>query len=187
MRIYFKPFLLALSLIASNASWASFTGESIQGDYYFPDTSSLNSTGGTVVVGPGVEWPSFAGGSSIDISATNILIVHPAASSYSSATHNGPVFTDVGGTIPPITGVTINGATDMPAFDASRISFTDDTITINLESLTSPIGTVVSLDVQFASLASPQAAPALSEWMLILLALMLGGIGYTATIKTKES
>ncbi len=44
-----------------------------------------------------------------------------------------------------------------------------------------------AIRVEGLSAAPPQAAPTLSEWMLILLALMLGGIGYTAAMKTKEN
>ncbi len=49
-----------------------------------------------------------------------------------------------------------------------------------------PPGVVLFAPV-FSRPLNAEAAPTLSQWMLILLALMLGGIGYTAAMKSKES
>lgn len=70
---------------------------------------------------------------------------------------NGYRFSDENGTIPDITGVTINPDTNLAGFDASRIFFDANTVRINIAPNTTwALTEVVSLDVTFAS---PTATP----------------------------
>jgi len=60
---------------------------------------------------------------------------------------DGLRFTDINHTIPPLT-VTINPATNYAGFNASRISFSGDSLLLNLENLVGLQGQVISLDVR---------------------------------------
>jgi hypothetical protein len=132
-------------------------------------------------VGPGVEvtnFPTVTPINNIDYSANSIRITHNLTSTWNSAAFNGIVFTDLNGTIPSITGVTLNAATNMVGLDASRISFDANTVRINWQGLPFTTSTVVVLDLSFAAAPAPAAAiPTLSEWRLIALMLMVAAAG----------
>ncbi len=66
-----------------------------------------------------------------------------------SGTFNGYVFTDVSGTIPKISNVTIDETVTTLGLDSSDITFTEDTIEVNLESLRFNTNTIAKLDVEF--------------------------------------
>lgn len=143
-------FLYIFLLIFSTPVWADFTGHDINFQHYYPDTSTVSGPSVTVTVGAGVEFPNPYLSIGADISANNIRIIHVGSSTWFPNTHNGPIFTDINGTIPTITGVTVNAATNMLMFAASRVSFTADSVTVNLQGLPFTPATIVSLDVQFA-------------------------------------
>lgn len=165
-------------------SWASFDGNTVQGEYYFPNLGSPLNGPVTAVVGPGVEFTNFPSGdqrTNVDISASNIRITYLSASTWSSATFNGPVFRDINGTIPPITGVSINPATNMVGLDISRVTFDADSVSINWNGLPFDTSTVVSIDVQFGGTAQPQSVPSLSLYGIVMLSMLLAAVGYVAS------
>ena len=59
------------------------------------------------------------------------------------------------GTIPPISGVSVNGATSLAGFNSSRVSFDADNIYVNWQGLTAVPSQIVSLDVQFTEVPEP--------------------------------
>lgn len=174
-----KLLTLALLFLAPLQAFASFDGQTVRASYFFPDNSTLIDQQ-DATVGPGVEFPNFPAvdpRTNVDISATNILITYNSASSWTTAAFNGPVFQDLG-TAPPITGVTINAATNMAGLDPSRISFDADSISINWNGLPFDTTTIVSLDVTFAAAPGALAVPALGQMTLVLLALSVMLIGW---------
>ena len=114
-----------------------------------------------------------------DYGPSSISISFNSSSITASGTFNGPVFSDLNGTIPDITAVTLNAATNMVGLDASRISFDANTVRINWQGLSFDTSTVVMLDLGFANVAPTPAiaVPALSEWSLLLLMLAVMGLG----------
>ena len=177
---------IPLAACAMNAQ-ASFNGQVILAEYLFPDASTVfpgEFTPAQATVGAGVEFS--AAGIAVDFSSSNILWtnIDPTGSSvtFAPASFNGHRFTDLNGTIPEITGVTINAATTLAGFDASRVSFDANSIRVNFDSLEVLPEDIVSLDVTFAAAPppAPQAVPTISALGLGLLGLLLGLIGIHA-------
>lgn len=177
---FFGQVLVAMALLmAAPLASAQLTGQTVRAQHYFPNLSTPYGSPVDSVVGPGVEvtnFPNLDPRTNIDYSANSIRITYNSTSTWSFAAFNGIVFTDLNGTIPSITGVTLNAATNMVGLDASRISFDANTVRINWQGLPFTPSTVVVLDLSFA--AAPAAAiPTLSEWMLIALMLMVAAAG----------
>jgi hypothetical protein len=140
--------LIAASALAAlcglNASAAPLTGTSVTSTYYSPSTAdSLGSA--TSVVGAGVEisCPGFSGvcgillGSySVDFDATAISFHQQlsSANAYNPSAFNGWVFSGLhfeSG----ITDVTLTSS-GIAGLNASRLNFTTDSVTLNLQGLT---------------------------------------------------
>ena len=183
-----RVLLMFVLALGSTLASAQLTGQTVRAQYYYPDLSAPLSPPADSVVGAGVEvtnFPVVDPRTNIDYSANSIRITYNSSALWTSAAFSGIVFSDLNGTIPAITGVTLNAATNMAGLDASRISFTADTVSINWQDLPFTAATVVQLDLSFA--AAPAAAvapvPTLSQWSLIaliLMVVMMTGAGLTA-------
>ncbi|HYZ85366.1 MAG TPA: hypothetical protein VE621_13230 [Bryobacteraceae bacterium] len=98
------------------------------------------------LVGPGVELTNFADFLNVNFSDTNILM---------TATRNANAlssfelirFFNVTGLIPVITDVTINPATNFTGFNASRITFDANLISVNLTALAGLQNQQISLNL----------------------------------------
>ncbi len=149
-----------------------FDGETIGYEYLFPDASTTAFNPDPVVVGAGVELPGLFNSSfdvaSMDISDTNILVDYYAANSWSPAAFNGFRIFDLGATLPAITSVTVNAATNMAGFSAANITFDADNIYVNWQGLGFDPSTIVSLDVNVSAVPEPSSCALLG----------LGGIGW---------
>jgi hypothetical protein len=177
---------IALAACAINAQ-ASFNGQVILAEYLFPDSATVlpgQFTPAQATVGAAVEFTS--NNIAVDFSSNNILWtnIDPTGGNVDfapPASFNGHQFTDANGTIPAITGVTINPATTIAGFDASRVSFDANSIRANFDSLTVTPDDIVSVDVTFAAAPpAPQEIPSVSALGLGLLGLLLGLIGIRA-------
>ncbi|MAC32594.1 MAG: hypothetical protein CME38_03180 [Haliea sp.] len=181
MKTWIPRFAMIFTIIFCGQAVASFDGQNVQGDYFFPNLATTLNPPVSAIVGPGIEFNDFPSGdqrTDVDISANNILITYISGpSSWTSADFNGAVFSDPDGTIPAITGVSINPATTMVGLDASRVSFDADSVSINWNGLNFDVDTIVSLDVQFGATATPAPVPTLPLGLLFLLAAGLGLAG----------
>jgi hypothetical protein len=150
-------FVMAIALIfGTNAQANLFQGETVQLSYYAPTTSDLFRGPWTATVGPGIEFTyvlgCFSGASCIDvdISDTNILVsMHYGTEpgDFTPYSFNGIRIYDLNGKIPAFTSGTINPATTLPGFGASRVAYDDNNIWLNFEGLYGTGYPIVSIDV----------------------------------------
>jgi hypothetical protein len=165
-----KSFVLMVAgfLAVSPVRATILDGETVETTYFRglnPDTTTIIGPVDSLV-GPGIELVNFADFLTIDFSDTNIWI---------TATSNTPQtyfelahFADGAGTIPDITGVTINPATNFAGFDASRITFDTNSISLNLTGLPGLEGQVISLDLTAAPGPGPAPIPEPSTAALLV-------------------
>lgn len=147
-----------------NAPPASFIGSEIQSQYYFPDLDTPLNEPVVATVSNDVEFDiestnfnpannEFDPGYTIDISGSSIL--YTAAETpvdspfYNPGEFNGIVLTDISNTLPAIENVTLDTLATTFGIDASDITFTEDTIAINLEDISYIPGETFKLDVDF--------------------------------------
>jgi hypothetical protein len=126
-------------------------GQTVQYQYLFPciTCNYANAASGNYLVGAGVEVPNIVDTrGTLDISDANLYFDFTSASSFTVAEFNGFRIRDIFGFIPSFTGVSINGATNMVGFDATRITFDADNIWVNWTGLAFNANTVVSLDLR---------------------------------------
>lgn len=140
---------LTLLLAGVQRAKADFSLDSIDAKYLYPTQGTTYQDLGTQAVNPVAHFNSF-GETNYDVSATQINITNSLGSDvfFLTAPFNGVSFTDVTKN-PNITNVTVDSATNLAGFDASRVSWTSDTVFVNLQSLTTTANTLVRLDVQF--------------------------------------
>lgn len=159
--------------VAANATLLE--GKTVNYQYYFPTLADpYEADNGNKVVGAGIEVSDVVAGwldATLDISDTNLLMDFAIGGGITEADFNGWVLTDVFGEIQDFTSVTINAATNMVGFDASRISVTGDSISVNLQGLSYNDDTIVSLDVHGGSVPEPATLALLGLGFAVLTAL----------------
>lgn len=147
--------LIACFGIAGAAN-AGFVSETIGVEIQFPTQGTVCCGAEFAVVGAGVEFPvgSFpdytppvfvdVGDFQIDYGATEGAL-------YTTASFNGLRFYDILALMDAITGVTVDAATTLAGFNASRLSFDADNIFINMQGLSADGAHLVRLNVQFGN------------------------------------
>ncbi len=159
-------------LLGSGTAQAGLIGSTIGVQTLFPTQSDVCCGSGSAVVGAGVEFPtdsfpSYNSSAFVDVGDFQIDYGMVAGTSYSGGAFNGFRFYDILGTIAPITGVTIDGATNLVGFDSTRLTFDADNIYINLQGLSPADAHLVRLDVSFGEVA-PGRIPEPSTLGLLL-------------------
>lgn len=175
----------AMLVAAAPSAFGGFIGlTGVVVDYRYPNLSTTLATD-TVSVGPGVEitCPTdpfslcgvalTASRQTLDIGDWTIRYDYvdtvgnsPFHPGFSAGTFGGLVFSnlDVGGS--GITGLTL--ATNMPGLDASRVSFTTDSVSVNLQSLDLFSNTYFELTASSSDMPEPSG--------LVLLGTGVGGL-----------
>lgn len=125
----------------------------------------------------GVEAERILGFLDVDVAASQIVIANSltgnTTANFPSSSFSGLNLFDSSHTVDTITGVSINPASNLAGFDASRLTFDADNVYTNLQGLTFQPDTRLILDVTFAPEVSA-AAPEPSPFALIAL---IGSIG----------
>ena len=147
----FAGSVLGLLLFAGGQARAGgLLDATILGEYYYPNTSTVDQDLGDKVVNPTATFVfSSAGDITFTISSDQI-VTSGYVGGASSASFNGPMFTVVSGGA-PITGVTIDPSTNVVGFNSSRVSFTSTSVSENVEGLSFPSSPNITLDLTFGS------------------------------------
>lgn len=147
---------------------AQFFGQLIGQQYYWPGATLLNDYG-TAVVGDAYEFSS-APYFLTNVSDLNVTFKYGYPAGWGYGAFNGVRLYDPNGLLSDIVSVTVNSATNMVGFDASRVSFDADNLWVDWNGLGFDESTIVSLDVNAVAVAPEPAS-------LLLIATGLGAVG----------
>lgn len=154
----------ALSMMAAiPAHAASFLGDTVDLTYVLPSFSIDN---GHKVVSPTATFLDAVGTVTVTV-ASNTITIQPIINGgvFTDDPFNGIVLTDL--THSTITGATVAPSSTEPGFTQSDISFTGDTVSVNLSNLESSTSQAFVLDVSFV--------PEPASWALMIVG--LAGLG----------
>ena len=168
---------LALAAIAGPSAAAGlFDGKTLQVSYLYPDTgSAFRGPDDIIGGGPAVTW-NIGSSMSVTLAGNTVTAVDTCyvGCIFDPVTFNGLRLTDTYGVLAPITGVSINAASNFPAFDLSRVTFDSDNVYLNFQGLTFETNPAVfAVDVQTSGGAIPEP----STWALLLAGFGLAGLG----------
>ena len=160
-------------LSEDSSTLTNFEGAEIQYQAFYPDLETPRSEPITAIVGDGVEFPAdevlssdnpgdniFIADENIDITggvAGEGSIIYEIGEDQTPATllsgdFNAGVFTDVSGDLPAIENVTLDESATTFGLESSDLTFTEDTIVVNFESLDIEPGLTAKIDVDFADI-----------------------------------
>ena len=171
-RLVLAAAALGLLVGAAGRAEAGLLLDSIHATRNYPSLATVVNDLGTQAVNPTAHF-SFAGVSLEVADSTVTLSESSFATTFSPAAFNGFVFTDVTKD-PGITGVTIDAATNLPGFDASRVSFNSDQVFVNLRGLGFFHGQEVKLDLAFGPAVAAVPEPSTLVGGTLGVALALG-------------
>ena len=164
------------ALLAAAPAAAALDGSTVGLDAFFPDTATLESSAGTAVVGPGVEFGASAllgYPLSFDLSDTAISISYFGSDTdFRSADFNGFRFTFLGDV--PV-GAASNVASTFAPVDISLIG---NALWLNYADVIVPNGTVSIIDLTFNDAVIPEPA----TW-----ALMIAGFGLVGAAARRKA
>ena len=163
-----------LALLAHAPAHAqSFSSQPVNVTYQTSNPGTTNfsfgAQSGTQTVTGTSTGCSFGGTVNTLVTPSQIVFTLPTSSTQSATfgagtffgtgTFNGCQVAETGVSPAIITGVSLNSASNLSGFDASRISFTGTTVNANFQGLTFLSGSNVTLDLKFAPAPAPAAVP----------------------------
>jgi len=150
--------MLGLTAGAANAA-PLLLGSTIQITYHYPDTSTVYAGNQfNVIVGPGADFPNFAGFLDIDITDTQILMTAVRDGGPNAVLFDGVRFFDVLSLVPGWTPTLNLAGTTFAGFGPSALTFDADNILANFAGLTILRGQTVTIDLAPATTAVPEPA-----------------------------
>lgn len=160
-----KKLLMPAALLCALAPLPAAFGQGMLGStlhysFMFPDTSTeFDTPAGPAdyLITGAVEIPiDFFNRYSIDVTHTQIIMTMLTGGSWTTAAFNGVMWSDISNSLGAITSVTVDPSTNYFGFAPSRVTFTADSIAINMQDLEGSIGSHIVLNVTVAP--SPAAA-----------------------------
>ncbi len=167
--------VLGLLAVSGGRAEAGFLGDTVTIDYNYPTAGTVYSSSGPLTVSPTASYAPF-GNATATVSNTQLTFTALLGTTYVPAAFNGFTITDDSRN-PLIVGVTIDPVTSPGVgFNASGISFTSNSVSVNFQSLTFLSTDNVTLDVSFASSVIPEPSSLLMAGISVLCG--LGGYYY---------
>lgn len=155
---------------------APLMGGTVNYQYYVPTAGSPygGAPNGNYVVGAGVEITQMLFGLavSLDVTGNQVLIDFDVSTQFGAAAFNGFALSDALGTIDALTSASVDASSNLAGFDATRVSFTADSLWVNLQGLTVDPDMQLVLNIGFGGGTVPEP----SSLALVGLALLAGGV-----------
>lgn len=145
--------VLALAMGATQVK-AGLMNDTVNGTYFFPDTGTVFSNQGNQVVNPTASFTFLTGlpNVTVNVSDTSILATFDNPGSYTAGTFNGYVITDLTHSL--ISGLSL--VTNVSGMDAGRVSFTNDSVSVNLQGLKMSTDSSILLNLNFGQTSVPE-------------------------------
>jgi hypothetical protein len=152
--------LAALGLLGGVArrSEAGLLLSEVGMQWRFPDASTIYEDFGTALVDPSAEFNLHVPGGRVlllaEVTDTQLSFTHSSSVGFSSYPFNGFALTSLGG--PEFAGASINSATTISGFTSDRLTFTADTLFVNLRGIGFNAGQNLTIDLAFEPAAVPE-------------------------------
>lgn len=126
--------VFAASAMMPGSAQAGLIGQSVHVEYDYPGIGSLYRDGGTQIVDPSASFflPTGALSTTVTVNDGTISIAFDNIGIFSNLGFNGPVLTF---SVPDISSVTPDASSSLPGFTAANISFTNNQIFFDLQTL----------------------------------------------------
>jgi len=158
--------------VAAPAASAQFTGDQVNATYFYPTVNTVYQDVGNQFISPAATW-TFTNGIVATANSSSIaLSLNP--NTFGAAPFNGAVFTDL--THSNIIGASLDASSNLAGFDASRLTFTSNSVSFNFQGLSNIPQSLVRANVQFSG--GVGAVPEPDMWAMMLVG--FGGIGVAA-------
>ena len=155
-----RGFMVAALTLTAVSAKADLIGQQVVVDYDYPTIGSVFATLGTgTVTAGGLTFgnpPMSTATSDYTVFAAQLVLenVFDETLNYGSATFNGYVLTETGGSPVAITGVSIDSATNVSGFTSSDVSFDSTDVYLNMQGLQPAPMQEVVLDLNIGSISS---------------------------------
>lgn len=155
-----RGFMLAGFALTAFTAKADLIGQPVEVYYDYPTIGSVFATLGTgTVTAGGITLgnpPMSSPTSDYTVFGAQIVLenVFNETLNYGSATFNGYVLTETGGSPAAITGVSIDRTTNVSGFTSSDVSFDSTDVYLNMQGLQPAPTQEVVLDLNFGSISS---------------------------------